>query len=96
MLLAVELMLMISPARTGTLLGMQFEWNATHMGNQLEIYTLPTVNPVLPKERVDPHPIEYSLSPIAIGSTGLRRYRRVSASLFGQSGPNIGEEPVAE
>jgi hypothetical protein len=75
---AVVIAAVSPPAWAGTLFGLQFEWNASHAGNQLELYALPTVDPTAAKSRVDPLPIEYAQSPIAIGSTGVRRFRRVS------------------
>ena len=77
----------LSHAEAGTLFGLQFR------GNDTGLYALPTADG---HPSADPSPIggadvvpyEYASSAqsIAIGSTGLRRFRKVGASAMGKDG----------
>ena len=70
---------------SGTLFGVQFEGD---VDGGLSLYALPTVDPTLPLENslvMDQLPIQYERTPIAIGSTGLRRFRRKNTVALGVS-----------
>jgi hypothetical protein len=77
-------------AHTGTLFGLQYQ------GDDAELYALPTVDPLAPNSKVagaTGQPFDYNSSqPIAIGSTGLRRFRRVGAPPMGRDGAVDGEQ----
>ena len=72
--------------RGGTLFGLQFQGDGT------DLYALPTVDPTLGKSLVqDALPLEYERNPIAIGTTGMRRFRKVGTPALGRDGPAPGE-----
>jgi hypothetical protein len=75
----------LSHAEAGTLFGLQFR------GNDTGLYALPTADPSAapsPIGGADVVPYEYASSAqsIAIGSTGLRRFRKVGAPAMGKDG----------
>eukprot|EP01045_Picozoa_sp_COSAG04_P049168 COSAG04_NODE_19245_length_421_cov_0.614907_2_plen_112_part_01 len=61
-------------------------------GDGTDLYALPTVAPTLGKSLVqDALPLEYERNPIAIGTTGMRRFRKVGTPALGRDGPAPGE-----
>ena len=83
---ALALLLAARSVRGGTLFGLQFQGDGT------DLYALPTVDPTLGKSLVqDALPLEYERNPIAIGTTGMRRFRKVGTPALGRDGPAPGE-----
>ena len=73
-------------SRAGTLFGVQFQGDGT------DLYALPTVDPTIGKSLVqDMLPIDYQSNAIALGSTGMRRFRKVGTPALGRDGPVAGE-----
>ena len=73
-------------SRAGTLFGLQFQGDGT------DLYALPTVDPTIGKSLVeDVLPIDYQTNAIAVGSTGMRRFRKVGTPALGRDGPVAGE-----
>lgn len=84
--LAVSALACVPLSRAGTLFGLQFQGDGT------DLYALPTVDPTFGKSLVeDALPLDYQTNAIAIGSTGMRRFRKVGTPALGRDGPAAGE-----